>query len=61
MSAPTVCHCIVEALASLAVDPLTRPGECCICPAHGQVIVWDGTVWSWSNQAADVEALSPGA
>lgn len=59
MNAPTACRCIVEALAVLAVDPGTPPGQCCVCPAHTQVVVWDGARWRWSNQPADIEAVLP--
>lgn len=57
MSGPMACRCIVEALAASAVDPATRPGQCCVCPLHGQLVVWDGALWHWSNQTLDVEAL----
>lgn len=55
MSGLTVCGCLVEALAVLAVDPATVPGRCCICPLHTQLVVWDGSRWRWSNQSVDIE------
>jgi hypothetical protein len=59
MSGLTACRCIVEALAVFAVDPETQPGQCCVCPSHGQLVVWDGARWRWSNQPADIDSALP--
>ncbi|MGW3272266.1 hypothetical protein ACWDFH_12440 [Streptomyces kronopolitis] len=35
------------------------PGLCCICPSHAELLVWDGTMWRWSNQPVDLDAARP--
>ncbi|MFD9815164.1 hypothetical protein [Streptomyces sp. NPDC059080] len=59
VTAPIVCSCLVQALAEHAVDPALPVGRCCVCPSHTQVIVWDGALWSWSNQQVDVPLTLP--
>lgn len=58
-----VCDCVVTALAAMALDPVTAPGRYFRCDDHGQIVVWDGQTWKWSNQAddADVSPTQSGA
>lgn len=50
-----VCDCVVAALVELALDAATEPGQHFACAEHGQVVVWDGASWKWSNQPEDFE------
>jgi hypothetical protein len=52
-----VCGCLVEALVEQAPKRSTRPGCCFHCAGHGQMIVWDGYRWRWSNQPEDIGQL----
>ncbi|MEV5264791.1 hypothetical protein [Streptomyces werraensis] len=52
-----VCGCVVAALADMAPDPCTQPGRYYLCREHGQMVVWDGGQWRWSDQPADLDQL----
>lgn len=53
----SVCDCVVAALAEMAPDPRTEPGRHFVCATHGQVVVFDGGSWKWSNQPEDIQQL----
>lgn len=55
MSEP--CTCVVTALAEMAPNPLTEKGRYFHCVNHGQMVVWDGARWRWSNQPEDIGQL----
>lgn len=51
------CTCVVLALAEMAPDLKTEAGRYFHCRSHGQMVVWDGQRWRWSNQAEDIDQL----
>ena len=53
----TACACVVAALVELAPDPQTGPGCYFHCAGHGQMVVFTGRRWVWSNQPEDIEQL----
>ncbi|WP_274032585.1 hypothetical protein [Streptomyces sp. MMBL 11-1] len=61
MSDAEACCCVVRALVVMAPDPETEPGRYFVCRTHGQMIVWDGRRWRWSDQAEDIDQLPPTA
>jgi hypothetical protein len=48
---------VVTALAVLAPDPCTKPGQFFLCRVHQEMVIWDGRRWRWSNQPEDIAAL----
>ncbi|MFE4527138.1 hypothetical protein ACFRMO_08060 [Streptomyces anulatus] len=56
MTGPDVCSCVVAALVHTAPEP-GPAGRFFVCRTHGQMILWDGRTWSWSNQPDDIEQL----
>jgi hypothetical protein len=51
------CACVVAALVEMAPDPRTEPGCFYHCADHGQMVVFTGRRWVWSNQAVDMAEL----
>ncbi|MEU0215013.1 hypothetical protein ABZ281_07765 [Streptomyces sp. NPDC006265] len=51
------CACVVAALVEMAPDPHTVPGCYFHCASHGQLVVFTGRRWVWSNQPEDFEQL----
>ncbi|WP_369042267.1 hypothetical protein [Streptomyces sp. Midd1] len=51
------CACVLAALVELAPDPQTEPGSFYQCTGHGQMLVFTGRQWVWSNQPEDFEQL----
>lgn len=52
-----MCGCLLAALAEQAPDPGTQPGAWLCCESHGQMAVFTGLSWSWSNQPEDIAQL----
>ncbi|MGW3153750.1 hypothetical protein [Streptomyces sp. NPDC001089] len=51
------CTCVVSALVDMAPNPKTEIGRYFHCENHGQMVVWDGRRWRWSNQQVDIDQL----
>ena len=57
MSEGGVCGCVIAALAELAPDPRTEAGRYFVCRLHGQMVLWDGNRWRWSDRPEDIRQL----
>lgn len=51
------CACVLAALVEMAPDPQTGPGDFYHCAGHGQLVVFTGRRWVWSNQPEDFDQL----